>query len=194
MKSARVYPWFNLDAYAPRRSFDLRAWANMVLVRDRFLDDAARDKQSGYNAANFDGYWAAYLDEALPCNYSKDKTDLHTSIPVLEDITHLLRPGKGGRLSIAPFAIDTIPVRVLQLNILAPDAILIDQVNRWLADVRKKNPLPIPRRGRPSLNAKITDQTLRSWSNYNILAVLDLDLYDKAKGRKRLTAQNCLKS
>ena len=70
---------------------------------------------------------------------------------------------------------------MLQLNILAPDTNLIQAFDSWLRKLRESSPLAIRRRGRPALNLEITKAHLHSWTQYNILSVLDLDLYDKAK-------------
>jgi hypothetical protein len=49
--------------------------------------------------------------------------------------------------------------------------------------------LPARRRGKPSLNFEITADHIKSWTYYNVLAVLDLDFYAKVFGIEPLTHQ-----
>lgn len=189
MKKGRDYSWFNLADYEPRRQFDLHDWSIMLLLRDRLRNDV--DRSLAFKEFNWlNGYWLNYLDEALPSKYSSNKSDdryqqLLASDPVLEDVTHLALPDANGFRPISTFAIENTSARLLQINILAPDTILISAVKSWLRKFRKSSPLPIRRRGKPGLNLEITKDHLHSWSQYNILAVLDLDLYDKARGHKK---------
>src|SRR5262245_10717511 len=118
MKAARDYPWFNLPDYEPRRQFDLRDWAIMLLLRDRLADDVVRYLQIGRSDAKkcFDKYWDNYLDEALPSKYWNNRSDqryegLLPSDPVLEDITHLALPDGLGNRPISTFAIENYSAR-----------------------------------------------------------------------------------
>jgi hypothetical protein len=135
-----------------------------------------------FDFKEFDEYWLNCLNEALPSKYWSNRSDerydrLLASDPVLEDVTEK---------RFSKSVIESWPARLLQ-DALAPDAILIQAFESWLRDFRKNSPLPIGRAGKPALNLKITSAHLDSWTNYNILAVLDLDLYDKAKKRRKLT-------
>jgi hypothetical protein len=193
MKEARDYPWFNLADYEPRRQFDLRDWAIMLLLRDQLPDYVDRYSQIEDPEFEFkvDEYWLNYLDEALPSKYwsnrSKKQHEGLLADPVLEDITHLALADGFGNRPISTFAIEYCSARLLQVNALAPDAILIRAFKSWLRNLRKRSPLPFGRRGKPGLNLEITPAHLASWTNYNILAVLDLDRYDRVKKRKKLS-------
>jgi hypothetical protein len=194
MKETRDYPWFDLRDYEPRRQFGVRDWAIMLLLRDRLPDDVNRYSQTGRSDAKklFDKYWDNYLDEALPSKYWNNKPDeryegLLPSDVVFQDVTHLAPSNDLGNRLISTFAIENSSARLLQVDVLAPDAILIRAFESWLRNFRKKNPLPIRRRGKRALNLKITPEHLKSWTNYNILAVLDLDLYAGAKKWRKLS-------
>ena len=189
MKKDRDYSWFNLADYEPRRQFDLHDWSVMLLLRDRLLNDVGRSLALK-DFDRFNEYWLIYLDEALPCKYSSNKSDeryqqLLASDPLLEDVTHLALRNNHGYRPISTFAIENTSARLLQINIIAPDTILISAFKSWLRKLRESTPLPIRRRGKPALNLEITKEHLHSWSQYNILAVLDLDLYDKARNHKK---------
>jgi hypothetical protein len=150
MKKSRDYSWFNLADYEPQRQFGLREWALMLFCRQQFQDDAARFRIDTETDEVIEAYWRKYLDEALPCNYQRNKsTELCASVPVIRDVTNSLRHGRHD--FIHGFGIEMFPVRILQLNILAPDATLIKAFRSWLCEVRKSSPLPIRRRGRQPL-------------------------------------------
>jgi hypothetical protein len=131
-------------------------------------------------------FWDNYQRAALPSEYIKNgRKTLHGRIlPPLEDITSLIKEGARSALNIeASF----FPARILRVNPNTPDEALIQAFKEWLQELRKFDPLPVVRPGRKGLNVRITDKHLKSWTEYKVLAVIDLDLCAAVFGVPKLS-------
>ena len=153
--------------------------------------------------------WDEYLRVALPCNYRKVPPQARM-LPLLEDITERvagLDKEEASALS-ALLQLRTLPpladitpqiarlgkdhaaihfgVRFLRVNRIVPDNHLKQAFDNWLRESPVSAPQGVSRRGRPSSNIMITSQHLKSWTAYNILGVMDLDLCATLFGVRRL--------
>jgi hypothetical protein len=74
------------------------------------------------------------------------------------------------------------------INTRASDADLKKHFAAWLAEQRAtRSPLSARRPGRPATNVAITPNHFKSWTEYNVLAVLDLDFCAQVFGISPLT-------
>jgi hypothetical protein len=77
--------------------------------------------------------------------------------------------------------------RILRVNPNTPDEALIQAFKEWLQQQRKFDPLPVVMPGHKGLNVRITDKHLKSWTEYKVLAVIDLDFCAKVFGVSNLS-------
>jgi hypothetical protein len=193
-KSLHVeYNWFKREDYLPISSFNLADWAAMLQVRCNFEHASAPDRKhhltpdaakkltfTSDEKRRLRPIWDEYLRVALPCNYRKVPPQART-LPLLEDITaQIARLGKDQ-------AAIHFGVRFLRVNRLVPDKHLKQAFDNWLRQSRISAPRGVSRRGRPSSNITITSQHLKSWTAYNILGVMDLDVCATLFGFRRLS-------
>jgi hypothetical protein len=196
MSNDQSYPWFNLENYRRRNEFGFDGWKEMLDRRAGFEADFIRQQslpiedRNGFVGENFDREaWPLYLGQVLPCHYETTAGNVEspTSRFPIEDVTRLSVPDENGVRPIGQWSLEHSPIRLLSVDPRVPEEVLCEAFEKWLRGVREIMPRPVTRRGRPTLNIRIDQNHLRSWSQYNILAVFDLDLYDKAKGLRLLT-------
>jgi hypothetical protein len=198
MSNDQSYPWFNLENYRRRNEFGYDGWKEMLDRRARFEVDFIRQQslpiedRGGFVGEDFDREaWPLYLGQVLPCHYETTADNVGSPISrrPIEDVTRLTLPDEYGVRPIGQWSLEHSPIRLLSVDPRVPEEVLRQAFDKWLRGVREIMPRPVTRRGRPALNVRIDQNHLRSWSQYNILAVFDLDLYDKAKGLRLLTNQ-----
>jgi hypothetical protein len=192
--------WFKLADYEAQRNFSLAEWAVMLWRRIEWRDTFPSIHLPQEQKA---AYWRDYLGAVLPCNIilhpslpcnfvlhpsGSDHETWVTPPPPIVDITD--KCAGGSTQIVSPFEMQIFGTRVLIINTCAPDTVLIKQFNDWVREQRKRSPLPATRRGKPSANVEITDDHIGSWSRYNVLAVLDLDLYAQVFGIKPLSSES----
>jgi hypothetical protein len=107
-------------------------------------------------------------------------------LPLLEDITEQIAGLDKDEASA--WAIH-FGVRFLRVNRIVPNKDLKQAFDRWLRKSRIRAPRRMSRRRRPSSNVIITSRRLKSWTAYNILGVMDLDLCATLFGVRRLSHQ-----
>ena len=135
------------------------------------------------------------MADVLPSNIRKNSglsvgwqhEGLKTSPPYIADITEECSKGLARTVRALRFEKQFFDIRVLTMNLRAPDALLKKQFETLLKEQRKRSRLPAKRRGRPSTNFEVTNDHLRSWRQYNVLAVFDLDFCAQVFGIDPLT-------
>jgi hypothetical protein len=191
-----VFSWFKTEDYIPVGGFKLADWAAMLRIRWNYevqwlsktasLSAAAIDELQKDGPIKADEYWTNYLNDALPRNYSSG-VPRGTMPPPLQDITALLMKQDNdiysGLKSVTNFFHD----RILRVSPSAPDNALTQAFAEWLQELRKFDPLPVSRRGPHATNVSITDQHLKSWTEYKVLAVIDLDFCATVFGVSKLS-------
>jgi hypothetical protein len=188
--------WFKLKDYAPTRGFGFTDWATMLQSRwdyeqqwppkiDHLAPEAIKElrQHCAIRAAEF---WDNYLRVVLRREYIENgrKTSHGRTLPAVEDITNLINHDDASALEPKAIFFGT---RILRINTNTPDDALIQGYRQFLTQVRKFDPPPVARAGRHGLNARITDKHLESWTEYKVLAVIDLDFYAKVFGVSKLS-------
>ena len=184
------FSWCKLEDYAPTYEFDFADWATMLQIRWDYdqqwppkiyhLEPEAIQALRRHGSRTAAEFWDNYLRAVLPREYIKSgRKTLHgRTLPPLEDITSLIKKNARSTLNI-----DAIfPARILRVNPNTPDEALIGAFKEWLQELRKFDPLPVVRPGHKGLNVRITDEHLKSWTEYKVLAVIDLDFCAKVFG------------
>ena len=189
MSNDQSYPWFNLENYRRRNEFGFDGWKEM-LDRRLYGNNLFPEDRGGFVGEDFDREaWPLYLGQVLPCHYETTAGNVEspTSRLPIEDVTHLTVPDENGVRPIGQWSFEHCPNRLLSVDPQVPEEALRKAFDEWLRNVRKIMPRPVTRRGRPAPNIRVDKSHLRSWAQYNVPAIFDLDLYDKTKGRKLLT-------
>jgi len=136
------------------------------------LSDKAIQELAGADQNIAAAFWADYLKDALPSNHRSLSLHLGALLP-LEDITELkAHAGEELDLNVVNHFFQK---RILRIDPSAPDNVLKRAFDKWLQQWRKLNPLSVRRPGRRATNVEITHEHLKSWTTYNVLAVIDLD-------------------
>lgn len=196
-KHNHLFDWLELADYAEANSFNLFDWAVMLSHRGLWR------KSLPYNQPMSDleskwAYFRDYLDDVLPCNIHEnrsvpkalepwDREVMIWSTRIVDDITAEFSKDPDNTLRRLKFEVDVHGTRLLAVNPWTPDNLLGERFQHWWRKQRKESPLPAKRRGRPSSNVEITADHLRSWLDYNVLAVFDLDFYAQVFGIKPLS-------
>ncbi len=63
------------------------------------------------------------------------------------------------------------------MDLGAADKALTEGFSTWLKQERDFRPAAFKKRSRKALNRGVGDEHIKSWSNYHVLAVFDLDFY-----------------
>jgi hypothetical protein len=66
------------------------------------------------------------------------------------------------------------PSLLVRVHLGAPDATIIEQFRRVLAEARKQAPAPVRNRGRDKQNGKFTPSFISSWQNHRIIGLGEL--------------------
>jgi hypothetical protein len=187
------FDWFKLADYQASTRLELSDWAEMISRRsgwqtilEWFQANFQHEKKwyQGNGEQEKKQLWDDYVTDVLPCNLGASRPKWYlsasTRLKAITDITHSFKEA-------GDFEIEAAGAHVLIVDIRAPDTVLQRCFKNWLMEQRKRSSLPTKRRGKPSVNVEITSDHTRSWAEYNILAVLDLDFYAEVFGIKSLT-------
>jgi hypothetical protein len=197
MKWTKTPPsWFKIADYVATPKLDFVGWTRMLWIR-RYYQEALPSsiKLGRHFKCSFDqkGYWDAYFCDSRLANAQEPLNSTFPSgrgptrsIP-LDDITDETRhnPEVAGRM----MALDIVNfgLRILTVDLGAADPVLIKAYRSWLANCRKQRPSPVKRRGPRSMNKVVSQDRLDSWSDHQVLAVLDLDFFALLFASGRLT-------
>src|SRR5262245_54095364 len=183
--------WFKPADYQVSNRFKLSNWAEMISRRSEWeiilsWYHAVKGVQAEEHTQRWpDNLWDQasveedrkrflddYLADVLPCNFRAPRPKWYPTaslrLPAITDITDSFK-------ELSDFEIEATSARVLMVDRRAPDTVLKQSFDKWLVEERKRTPLLLKRRGRPSANLKVTNDHLKSWRRYKVLAVLDLD-------------------
>jgi hypothetical protein len=197
VKAKQIPGWFKLADYAGAANFNLSDWVVMLSHRHLWRQSLDTTYPEGVPEEQKANFWDGYLGDVLPSNIHVnrgyrwlrgwDHEGLKTPPPYIADITEECSKGLARVVRGLRYEKQFFDIRVLTINPRAPDTVLKKDFQNWLKEQRKRSPLPTKRRGRPSVNVEITSDHTRSWAEYNILAVLDLDFYADVFGIEDLT-------
>jgi hypothetical protein len=184
-KHNHPFDWFKPADYAVDLS--LTDLATMLSRRQEWRDSLDTIYRSGVPDEHKASVWRDYLAAVLPRNlglYPAGSDPKSTTPSPLLDITENCC---SGQVPISEFEIQNLGTRILAVNLSASDTVLIKQFIDWLKHERERSGLPLKRRGRSSANVEVTISHLSNWRQYNVLAVLDLDLCAHVFGVAPLT-------
>ena len=182
------YDWFRRQDYVAIRDFTFSDWATMLQIRansDHAWSRNADHLTAGQNMGDVStarDFWETYLSIARPCNHCKlliGRKELRT-LPLVEDITTGMDDWDEDKAASENVVTQFFGARIVRINVNAPDSDLKEALKKFIQELRRHHPLPVRRRGRRSSNVMITDEGhLASWTSYNVLGVIDLDLCSK---------------
>jgi hypothetical protein len=187
--------WFKLSDYTTP-PLGSAGWAAMLSARDKWhsafhgtgRDDLAPEAQKEIALNSNERrtvFWDRYLEEVSPVRFVGRQAgeDLPSGAGVprapnpIEDVTEAAVVAAGNPLVPFEWDVGFIGQRVILVDLAAADKKLKEEFAAWLARERKWRPSSFKRRGRPSTNSSVTDAHLKSWRDYRVLAVFDLDFY-----------------
>ena len=199
-------PWFDFDDYAgPTRKLDTRGWAIMLWTRQHYRDelDSRRERaelgrgQPDTRPINSpidpQAYWETYIRDVRPADYVRELKDIRPSglgppkFETLVDVTSAVSRSRSAARAIIEYEVGAFGRRLLLVDPEAADTALKAAFKSWIADIRRRRPLPIGRRGPRQANVEITESLIMTWQAYEVLAVLDLDFYADLFGEPKLT-------
>ena len=207
--------WFRREDYEPARTFDERDWAEMLRRRAEYriyfrilLSPLDGTSPPPPPTAAWQAAWGDYLNDVVPSRYSEhpDRFRLQQNFEVSEEITicdvsgFYLRPATSEYEELMISLRDDLGstfrrweqslLKLLVVNPYAPDESLKRDFALWLEEIRPMYPIPVQKRGPKPTNiasTEITPVIIESWKNYNVLAVIDLDIYAVLFGEEQLS-------
>jgi hypothetical protein len=197
-KQSQPFDWFKLADYAEAKNFDLSDWLVMLRHRKLWRDRWGGNPKYPREAPKEEKaeFWDTYLKDVLPSNIGEnrklprwDHEGLLTQPPCIADITDESSKGLVALVQNLRYEKLFFGTRILTVNMTCPDTVILQGLADWLRERREQSPLPVKRRGPRALNVKITSDHPRSWVDYNVLSVFDLDFYAQVFGIEPLTHQ-----
>lgn len=200
IKHNHPFDWFKLAHYAEAENFNFSDWSVMLSHRQIWRDLNLRYPSKAPDAEKAK-FWDTYLADVLPSNIGEnrklpigwDHEGLLTQPPCIADITVESSKGLVGLVQALRYERQFSNIRILTVNMTAPDKGIKQAFADWLREQRRQSPMPARRRGKPSANFEITDDHLKSWARYKVPAVLDLDFYAQVFGIKPLSHEQLAK-
>lgn len=202
IKYKSIDDWFNIENYEWINSFCEEKWA--VSLNYRFT---AKINWEYLDFKSKDDYWEHYLLHSNPKNIDyllKDKEynwfcgkfysveevpesafESPEGVQVIDGFIRL--PVNAQTAEMITVAVISSRQKVLLINPEAPDTEIRREFEAWLAQLRSECPLPIKRRGPKATSVEVTEAHLKSWSDYRVLACLDLDFWAELFGKPRIS-------
>ena len=189
--------WFRLEDYACVSSFGMAEWFIALDVRFDFLM-----KQEEKSTSDLEELWDRYLVQTRPEGIKSDLANgkhnwVYQISNAIKEVTLEDFPRE-----IKEFTLEDVSTpennmwiiqrilllgqRLLLVNLDSSDRVLMQEFKEWLRIVREQAPLPISRRGRKTTNVEVTEQHLRSWTNYKVLACFDIDHWARVLQRSQI--------
>ena len=159
--------WYKNIDYSFTRGLDKAGWFNQIYIRLsheyeflKYKDDC--DKTWANN------HWRAYL---------KTIENIAINPPLNTTTFNSIKEINKSNLSKEKISGDQ---RLLEINLRAPDGVIIKNFKDWLNDQRSTFPRPVIHRGRKSLEGSLlTNKDLKSIANSKILELFDLRYWKK---------------
>ena len=118
-------------------------------------------------------FWNIYLYATSIKTITNSDSETHAC--AFEEIS--LNSLKTNHSAIAEWEMEASGKSLLLVDLDCSDIQILDYFKHWLTEKRKLRPLPLSRRGQPTLNVELLPEHIASWERYKILQVYDLDFW-----------------